>query len=178
MKPTKSRFLTDKEKKELFLLKTVKKDIADNFTLTSKEIKYIEKFKKSYLKLGYALQYLLLKNFGRQLDNNIPLPILSYVGEQLKIQEYDLEGYLNNNVTRKRYFIEIYNILEFSRFKMNNQIEKIAENIMLPFYTTKGGAKGTGLGLSICQKIIKSHGGKIVLLPKEPNTTFILSIPF
>lgn len=129
MKPTKSRFLTDKEKKELFLLKTVKKDIADNFTLTSKEIKYIEKFKKSYLKLGYALQYLLLKNFGRQLDNNIPLPILSYVGEQLKIQEYDLEGYLNNNVTRKRYFIEIYNILEFSRFKMNNQIEKIAENI-------------------------------------------------
>ena len=92
MKPTKFRFLTDKEKKELLLLKITKKDIADNFTLTSKEIKYIEKLKKSYLKLGYALQYLLLKNFGRQLDNNIPLPILSYVGEQLKIQEYDLES--------------------------------------------------------------------------------------
>ena len=49
MKPTKFRFLTDKEKKELLLLKITKKDIADNFTLTSKEIKYIEKLGKKIL---------------------------------------------------------------------------------------------------------------------------------
>jgi len=35
------------------------------------------------------------------------------------------------------------------------------QNIMLPFYTTKGEGKGTGLGLSICYQIIEGMGGTI-----------------
>lgn len=129
MKATKFRFLTDKEKREIFILKSMKRDIVDNFTLSSKELINIERLKKPYLKLGYALQYLLLKNFGRQLNNDIPLEILSYVGEQIKVQDFNLSDYLSNDVTRKRYFGEITDILGFSRFKMDNQIEKIAVNI-------------------------------------------------
>lgn len=48
MQTIKFRFLTDKEKGELFILKTTKKDIVNNFTLTLEEIRYIEKFKKPY----------------------------------------------------------------------------------------------------------------------------------
>lgn len=131
MKITKFRFLTDKEKRELFLLKTIKRDIVDNFTLTPEEVMYIGRLKKSYLKLGYALQYLMLKNFGRQLTNDIPLEILSYVGEQLKVEDFNLSSYLSNDVTRKRYFTEISDSLGFSRFKIDNRIEGIAENIAL-----------------------------------------------
>lgn len=131
MKTTKFRFLTDKEKRELFILKTSKREIVDNFTLTSEEISHFGRLKKPYLKIGYALQYLLLKNFGRQLNNDIPLEILSYVGEQLKVQEFNLSNYLSNDITRKRYFAEISDTLGFSRFKMDSWIEKTAENIAL-----------------------------------------------
>lgn len=55
MKTTKFRFLTDKEKRELFILKTSKREIVDNFTLTSEEISHIGRLKKPYLKIGYAL---------------------------------------------------------------------------------------------------------------------------
>lgn len=54
MKATKFRFLTDKEKREIFILKSMKRDIVDNFTLSSKELINIERLKKPYLKLGYA----------------------------------------------------------------------------------------------------------------------------
>lgn len=131
MKTTKFRFLSDKEKRDLFILKTAKRDIVDNFTLSSEEITDIGRLKKPYLKLGYALQYLLLKNFGRQLNNDVPLEILSYVGEQLKVQEFELSNYLRNDITRKRYFAEISDTLGFSRFKIDNQIEKITVNIAL-----------------------------------------------
>jgi two-component system NtrC family sensor kinase len=36
-----------------------------------------------------------------------------------------------------------------------------ANNIILPFYTTKDEGKGTGLGLSICYQIIKEMGGTL-----------------
>lgn len=53
------------------------------------------------------------------------------MGEQIKVQDFNLSDYLSNDVTRKRYFGEITDILGFSRFKMDNQIEKIAVNIAL-----------------------------------------------
>ncbi|MGL4999234.1 MAG: Tn3 family transposase, partial [Cetobacterium sp.] len=123
------RFLTDKEKKELFTIKITKSDIVDNFTLTSEEIIYIEKFKKPYLKLGYALQYLFLKNFGYHLHKEIPLEVLKYLGAQLEVQDFRIDFYLNNEATRLRHFSEILNFLDFSRFKTNSTIEKLAENI-------------------------------------------------
>ena len=107
MQTIKFRFLTDKEKRELFILKTTKNDIVDNFTLTLEEIRYIEKFKKPYLKLGYALQYLFLKNLGYQLHKDIPLEILKYVGEQLGVEDFRIGIYLNNEAARLRHFSEI-----------------------------------------------------------------------
>jgi PAS domain S-box-containing protein len=45
--------------------------------------------------------------------------------------------------------------------------EKIAKNLMQPFYTTKEVGKGTGLGLSISQGIILDHKGQFYLNRKN-----------
>lgn len=51
-----------------------------------------------------------------------------------------------------------------------------AEQIFLPFYTTK--AHGTGLGLPITHRIISSHGGQIsVDSDREKGTTFVVELP-
>ncbi len=55
--------------------------------------------------------------------------------------------------------------------------EKLAK-IFEPFYTTKGPGHGTGLGLPVCQRIIKQHGGRI-LVDSHPDqgTRFTVILP-
>ena len=54
--------------------------------------------------------------------------------------------------------------------------EEAREHIFVPFYTTK--EKGTGLGLAICQRIVRAHGGSIVVrsAPAE-GAEFVISLP-
>jgi len=54
--------------------------------------------------------------------------------------------------------------------------EEARDHIFVPFYTTK--EKGTGLGLAICQRIVKTHGGNIVVhsSPGE-GAEFVIALP-
>jgi two-component system, NtrC family, sensor kinase len=52
------------------------------------------------------------------------------------------------------------------------------KRIFDPFYTTKEVGKGTGLGLSICHRVIKQHGGNVVVDSQvEVGTTFTITLP-
>ncbi|WKZ18075.1 MAG: PAS domain S-box protein [Candidatus Jettenia sp. CY-1] len=53
---------------------------------------------------------------------------------------------------------------------------KIKDKAIKPFFTTKPHGKGTGLGLSISHKIIKNHGGKIVIDSIEGKFTKVALI--
>ncbi|MBX3017345.1 MAG: hypothetical protein KF767_05610 [Bdellovibrionaceae bacterium] len=51
---------------------------------------------------------------------------------------------------------------------------QIVDQIMLPFFTTKGPEKGSGLGLSICKGILEHHGGELFLDRRSRNTCFVM----
>ncbi|MEI8025343.1 MAG: PAS domain S-box protein [Pseudomonadota bacterium] len=53
----------------------------------------------------------------------------------------------------------------------------MVNQIMQPFFTTKGPGKGTGLGLNIAQSIVAGHGGRLELDPASPHTKFDIVLP-
>jgi PAS domain S-box-containing protein len=55
--------------------------------------------------------------------------------------------------------------------------QTVADRIFDPFYTTKNIGAGTGIGLSISKQIANNHGGSLILDRRNPNTSFVLTLP-
>src|SRR5205807_9654206 len=53
--------------------------------------------------------------------------------------------------------------------------DKLAD-VFKPFVSTKG-ARGTGLGLAVSRKIVREHGGDILVQSQPGKTSFFLRLP-
>lgn len=55
--------------------------------------------------------------------------------------------------------------------------EGLRERVFEPFFTTKPAGQGTGLGLSISRELAAASGGELELLPADPGTRAVLTLP-
>jgi signal transduction histidine kinase len=56
--------------------------------------------------------------------------------------------------------------------------EEHRARVFEPFFTTKSAGRGTGLGLSVCLRVIKYHGGDILVESQLGNwTRFTVVLP-
>jgi signal transduction histidine kinase len=56
--------------------------------------------------------------------------------------------------------------------------EAVQKRIFEPFFSTKG-SKGTGLGLAVAQKVVREHGGDLLLESREgAGAKFLIWLPF
>lgn len=80
----------------------------------------------------------------------------------------------------KRLTVEIFEDLQFYRFKINNNgpviSPDIREKIFEAGFTTREGI-GEGMGLAICRKIISGSGGSLAVNSKDGLTSFEGCIP-
>jgi nitrogen fixation/metabolism regulation signal transduction histidine kinase len=52
----------------------------------------------------------------------------------------------------------------------------LAQQIFIPFFSTKEG--GSGIGLPVSRQIMRLHGGSLTLNTSAANTTFVLRLPY
>lgn len=142
--------------------------IVNDFTLTSEEIRRIKRFDRHHVSLGYALQYLFLKNRCISILNiheKIPTPIINYVAEQLKCNPSYLHKYWSIKNTKQRHFNEIYKTFNFSKFKLDEKTKIIITNIIWT----------TGDNFKIVKKFIEDMRQNNIIIPKISTIEEIIS---
>ena len=97
-------------------------EIAKYYTLTELDIENVNRHRRDYNRLGFAVQLCVLRNPGWSLSNiqKIPESVLFYISEQLNInpKEYDL--YFQRENTRLIHFKEIRELYGYKIYSEND----------------------------------------------------------
>lgn len=126
--------LSSKEKNNIIQSLISEKNITTDFTLTDDEIYMIKKFDRPYISLGYALQYIYLKNRGVSILNysdSIPKEVIEHISLQLKCSKKDLKNYFLIKNTKSRHMQDILKLLNYNKFELNYKINNVAHEIVL-----------------------------------------------
>lgn len=126
--------LSTKEKNNIIQSLISEKNITTDFTLTDNEIHMIKKFDRSYISLGYALQYIYIKNRGISILNYsglIPNKVIEHISLQLKCSNKDLKIYFLIRNTKARHMQNILKSLNYNKFELNSKINNVAYEIVL-----------------------------------------------
>ncbi|MGL5750450.1 MAG: Tn3 family transposase [Paraclostridium sp.] len=150
--------LSCKERESILNSFFTAENINKDFSLNADEIYKIKKFNKSYISLGYSLQYLFLKNRGISILNQynlIPKVIIDYVAEQLNCSTHNLDKYWSIHATKFRHFSEIYKSLNYTKFEVDTGIESIVYDITFT----------TGSKLLMIKRFIKELKENLIIIP-------------
>ena len=92
--------------------------IARYYTLTENDIEIINRHRRDYNRLGFAVQLCVLRNPGWSLGNTqeIPESILFYISEQLNINPKEFDLYFQRENTRMEHFQEIRELYGYKTY--------------------------------------------------------------
>ena len=90
-------------------------EIAKYYTFSTYDTDIINKHRRDYNRLGFAVQLSLLRNPGWSLIsiNNIPESVLNYIAKQIQVSPKELELYAQRENTRLEHLQEIREIYGF-----------------------------------------------------------------
>ncbi len=93
-------------------------EIAKYYTFSTYDIDIINKHRRDYNRLGFAVQLALLRNPGWSLIsiNNIPESVLDYIAEQIKVNPKEFELYAQRENTRLEHLQEIRELYGFKNY--------------------------------------------------------------
>ena len=108
-------------------------DIVKFYTFSPDDIKIINKHRRNYNRLGFAVQLALLRNPGWSLSNtsNIPESVLNYISQQIHVDTKDFELYAQRENTRLEHIQEIRRIYGFKNYKEENNLSLV--KILIPY---------------------------------------------
>jgi TnpA family transposase len=94
-------------------------DIAKFYTFSPDDIRIINKHRRNYNRLVFAVQLALLRNPGCSLNNtsNIPERVLNYIADQIHVNPMEFELYAQRENTRLDHMQEIREIYGFKNYK-------------------------------------------------------------
>nr|WP_243176640.1 DUF4158 domain-containing protein [Clostridium gasigenes] len=93
-------------------------EIAKYYTFPSYDIDIINRHRRDYNRLGFAVQLALLSNPVWSLIsiNNIPESVLNYIAEQIQVSSKELQLYAQRENTRLEHLQEIREIYGFKNY--------------------------------------------------------------
>lgn len=158
-------------------------------------LSFVESFRKVSRISQPVKEWVVLNDIISELQQLYPDPYIRFIvedsSEEIHVDRSQIEQVLINliknaieaceEVARPQITIKTYSDRPNNRFYIEitdngpGMSPDVAEQIFVPFFTTK--STGSGIGLSICRQIINMHGGRISVESKEgEGTSFKLMI--
>lgn len=108
-------------------------EIGKHYTFSSYDVAIINKHRRDYNRLGFAIQLALLRYPGWPLSsiNKIPESVLNYIAEQIQVSPKQLELYAQRENTRLEHMQEIREVYRY-RYYAEDDGQSLVD-ILLPY---------------------------------------------
>ena len=92
------------------------------FTFTSRDLEVIQRHRRDYNRLGFAVQLCVLRYLGWTLFDvrNIPERVISYIAKQIRVNTFEFQAYSQRGATRYEHLDEIRQEYGFSTFTLSD----------------------------------------------------------
>ena len=108
-------------------------EISKYYTFTDHDLEIINRHRRDYNRLGFALQLCCLRHPGWSLVNTeeIPTSVLSYIAEQIQVDPEEIEQYAQRKNTRSEHLQELREEYGFRNY--NETDYNFLLQFLLPF---------------------------------------------
>jgi TnpA family transposase len=125
---------------QLLMLPTDLRQIADRYTFTQADLDLIAECRGDQNRMGFAIQLCFLRYPGRAWtpQESIPMPMLGYVADQLRVTPDHLSGYALRDQTRREHLAKLVAVFGWKTFGLREHREVSTWLLTLARSTDRG----------------------------------------